>query len=63
LKIKIILAALSDADGAENFQISKFSTAISKLENVGHWNDQIVVADETHNCSDADYRHSRSAAV
>jgi FkbM family methyltransferase len=47
LKIEIIVAALSDADGAEHFQISKFSTAISKLENVGHWNDQIVVADET----------------
>ena len=46
LKIEIVAAALSEADGHEQFQISKFSTALSKLQNVGSWNDGAVVADE-----------------
>lgn len=46
LKIEIVVAALSDIDGEAPFQISKFSTALSKLEGVGHWNDSAVVAEE-----------------
>ena len=46
LKIEVVTAALSDADGHGQFQLSKFSTALSKLQNVGPWNDGVVVADE-----------------
>lgn len=43
LKIEIVTAALSDSDGHGQFQLSKFSTALSKLQDVGPWNDGAVV--------------------
>lgn len=45
LNIEVICAALSDADGAAIFEISKFSRAMSRLAGFGPWNS--VAIDET----------------
>lgn len=45
LSVKVICAALSDADGAATFEISKFSRAMSRLAGFGPWNS--VAIEET----------------
>jgi FkbM family methyltransferase len=46
LNISLFSVAVSNIDSTARFQISKFSRAMNKLEDVGEWNDQQVVADE-----------------
>jgi FkbM family methyltransferase len=46
LAISVLCVAVSDADGVANFQISKFSRAMNKLETVGKWHEEQVTVDE-----------------
>jgi FkbM family methyltransferase len=46
LRVSPYCVAVSDADGTARFQISKFSRAMSKLEHVGRWHDEQIVADQ-----------------
>ena len=46
LHVSVFSAAISNVDGAANFQVSKFSRALNKLEGVGRWSDKHVVTDE-----------------
>lgn len=36
--MSVIPAAISDVDGHATFEISRYSTAMSKLEDIGDWN-------------------------
>jgi FkbM family methyltransferase len=47
LKIAVLCVAVSNADGVADFTISKFSRAMNKLEAVGKWHQDQVVAEET----------------
>ena len=47
LKLSVVSVAISDEDAAANFQISKFSRALNKLESVGKWRGTFVVPEET----------------
>jgi FkbM family methyltransferase len=44
LNVSVVCVAVSDSVGVANFQISKFSRAMNKLEAVGQWNK--VIAEE-----------------
>jgi FkbM family methyltransferase len=46
LHIAVLCVAVSNADGASAFQISKFSRAMNKLEAVGKWHDSQVAFEE-----------------
>ena len=46
LHVSILPTAISNIDGAANFQVSKFSRALNRLEGVGKWNDKYIVTDE-----------------
>jgi FkbM family methyltransferase len=46
LQVSLFSVALSDVDGTANFQISKFSRAMNKLEAAGTWHDDQVVPRE-----------------
>jgi FkbM family methyltransferase len=44
LDVSVLCLAVSNADGTANFEISKFSRAMNKLEGVGDWHrNQVVV--------------------
>jgi len=47
LNLSVICLAVSDVDGTSNFQISRFSRAMNKLEAVGKWHDYQVSVLET----------------
>src|SRR5262249_44797981 len=46
LPISVMCVAISKVDSAANFQISKFSRALNKLETVGRWNESHIVVEE-----------------
>jgi FkbM family methyltransferase len=46
LNVSSLSIAVSNTDGTANFQISKYSRALNKLEGVGKWNDAKVVTDD-----------------
>jgi FkbM family methyltransferase len=47
LSVAVIACAVSDVDGIAAFEISRYSTAMNKLQSVGHWN-TIAVAERHH---------------
>jgi FkbM family methyltransferase len=46
LNLLVFCLALSNRDSTANFQVSKFSRAMNKLEGVGGWNESKVVVEE-----------------
>jgi FkbM family methyltransferase len=46
LSISVLCVAISNVDGIANFQISKFSRAMNKLEAAGKWHENQVVTKE-----------------
>jgi FkbM family methyltransferase len=46
LNMSVLCVALSKADGAANFQISKFSRAMNKLEAVGKWHEEQIAVEQ-----------------
>jgi FkbM family methyltransferase len=46
LNVSVFGIAISNSDGAANFQISKFSRALNKLEGAGTWNDARMATQE-----------------
>ena len=46
LSIAVICAAVSNVDGTTNFEISKFSRAMSKIEAAGRWHQSAIAVEE-----------------
>jgi FkbM family methyltransferase len=46
LHVSVLSVAVANVDAAANFQVSKFSRAMSKLEAAGKWNDSNVIGAE-----------------
>jgi FkbM family methyltransferase len=47
LKMDIFCLAVSDADGVNTFEISKFGRAMNRLQATGKWNEVQITAEET----------------
>jgi FkbM family methyltransferase len=46
LRVTVLCVAVSNVDATANFQVAKFSRAMSKLEAAGKWNDNNVIGAE-----------------